>query len=534
MEGGGTSENAGKADWFVATFCTNHMTGDWTLISDPVPMGNQVVKAGEGEGLQVRGKGSVNTGTVVLPDVWYVPGLNRNLVSVGQLTKYRGLVVEMGGGMCHISRHGSVLGRAPLRSDMKYVVDFLKIELNYSTSENAGKADWSIATRCINHMTGDPALISDLVPVVESGDGAGLQVHGRGSVNTGTVVLPDVWYVPGLDRNLVSVVQLLTRDHPGLVVGLTDDDDDDLAFCYMPMIATIPPIPMDPRPSNILLVDYFRAKLSNFGCPHNSPRDVEFTVTASAKGGTEIKIGSNVIHVPKYSSVRHPLVQMVLFACKKFDDSCYCLKSISPKSIYDMAMRLCSSVWTIVCGTDWISASRKSDSPKMGTISEFDTMNYIGWRKEPTENQSHHSDPDSSRAEHGIKAVGTKTPAAWVVATGAPHHATGDRGLLSGFITKHNDQFVHAADGVPMKVLARGAMVSDAVVLPDVWFVPGLTANLVSVSQLTELDYSVGFGCGECCISAAGKVVGKAHRQDGGLYVLDFLKFNEQEEMWNA
>ncbi|WVZ49707.1 hypothetical protein U9M48_001039 [Paspalum notatum var. saurae] len=125
-----TSENAGKADWFVATRCTNHMTGDQTLISDLVPVSNQVVKAGEGEGLQVRGKGSVNTGTVVLPDVWYVPGLNRNLVSAGQLTKYRGLVVEMGGGMCQISRHGSVLGRAPLRSDMKYVVDFLKIEQN--------------------------------------------------------------------------------------------------------------------------------------------------------------------------------------------------------------------------------------------------------------------------------------------------------------------------------------------------------------------------------------------------------------------
>ena len=42
---------------------------DQTLISDLVPVSNQVVKAGEGEGLQVRGKGSVNTGTVVLLDV---------------------------------------------------------------------------------------------------------------------------------------------------------------------------------------------------------------------------------------------------------------------------------------------------------------------------------------------------------------------------------------------------------------------------------------------------------------------------------
>ncbi|KAJ1276800.1 hypothetical protein BS78_05G243000 [Paspalum vaginatum] len=125
-----TSKNAGKADWFVASFCTNHMTGDRTLISDMVPVSNQVVQEGDAAGMQVCGRGSVNTETVVLPDVWYVPGLNQNLVSMGQLTEYPDLVVEMGGGVCHISRHGSVLGRAPRRSDRKYAVDFLKIELN--------------------------------------------------------------------------------------------------------------------------------------------------------------------------------------------------------------------------------------------------------------------------------------------------------------------------------------------------------------------------------------------------------------------
>jgi hypothetical protein len=67
---------------------------------------------------------------VVLPDVWYVPGLTMNLVSVGQLTEDPDLVVSMGGGMCRISKtsDGSVLGRAPLRSNRKYVVDFLKVQ----------------------------------------------------------------------------------------------------------------------------------------------------------------------------------------------------------------------------------------------------------------------------------------------------------------------------------------------------------------------------------------------------------------------
>lgn len=137
------------------------------------------------------------------------------------------------------------------------------------------------------------------------------------------------------------------------------------------------------------------------------------------------------------------------------------------------------------------------------------------------------SAPDSRGAEHGVKAVTTKiTPSSWVVATAAPHHATGNRNLLHGFVTEHHDQFVHAVDGVPMPVKARGAVVTDAVVLPDVWFVPGLKSNMVSVSQLAELGYSVGFGCGECCIRNAGegKIVGKAGLGNDGLYKLDFLK----------
>lgn len=128
--GNSSSVNAGAADWFMASYATNHMTGDRTLISNLVPVSNQVVRAGDGEGMLVCGRGSVNTEAVVLPDVWYVPGLTMNLVSVGQLTEDPDLVVSMGGGMCRISKtsDGSVLGRAPLRSNRKYVVDFLKVQ----------------------------------------------------------------------------------------------------------------------------------------------------------------------------------------------------------------------------------------------------------------------------------------------------------------------------------------------------------------------------------------------------------------------
>jgi hypothetical protein len=59
--GNSSSVNAGAADWFMASYATNHMTGDRTLISNLVPVSNQVVRAGDGEGMLVCGRGSVNT-----------------------------------------------------------------------------------------------------------------------------------------------------------------------------------------------------------------------------------------------------------------------------------------------------------------------------------------------------------------------------------------------------------------------------------------------------------------------------------------
>uniref|UniRef100_A0A0A9C8N2 Retrovirus-related Pol polyprotein from transposon TNT 1-94-like beta-barrel domain-containing protein n=1 Tax=Arundo donax TaxID=35708 RepID=A0A0A9C8N2_ARUDO len=127
----GTSSNrSGNTAWFMATRASNHMTCNRSLVSNMVPVSNQVVRAGNGEGMQVCGRGSVNTEMVVLPDVWYVPELTMNLVSVGQLTDGPDLAVMMGGSGCCVSRtsDGSVVGRAHLRSDNKYEVDFLKIQ----------------------------------------------------------------------------------------------------------------------------------------------------------------------------------------------------------------------------------------------------------------------------------------------------------------------------------------------------------------------------------------------------------------------
>ncbi|RLM57960.1 hypothetical protein C2845_PM18G07060 [Panicum miliaceum] len=132
--------------------------------------------------------------------------------------------------------------------------------------------------------------------------------------------------------------------------------------------------------------------------------------------------------------------------------------------------------------------------------------------------------------EHGISIAPKETDpgTTWLIASAAPHHATGNRALLSGFALDQGDLFVKAGDAgaAPMRVVGRGNVVTDAVVLPNVWYVPGLTVNVVSVSQLAELDYSVAFGHGRCNVKSSedGVVVGTARAGEDGLFALDFIK----------
>ncbi|XP_044410232.1 uncharacterized protein [Triticum aestivum] len=118
-----------------------------------------------------------------------------------------------------------------------------------------------------------------------------------------------------------------------------------------------------------------------------------------------------------------------------------------------------------------------------------------------------------------------KIPATWLVGSASTHHATGNRALLSGFksVDGHN---IHTGDGVRMPVCGRGCVITDAVVLPDVLFVPGLKKNIVSVSQLTQLGCSIVFKRDACYISGAtdGTTIGKALVGENGMFKLEFLK----------
>ena len=75
--------------WFLDSGCSNHMCGDRTLFSELDEKFWYSVKLGNNTKMNVMGKGSVklllNGVNHVITEVYYIPELRNNLLSIGQL-----------------------------------------------------------------------------------------------------------------------------------------------------------------------------------------------------------------------------------------------------------------------------------------------------------------------------------------------------------------------------------------------------------------------------------------------------------------
>ena len=81
--------------WFLDSGCSNHMCGKKEMFTDLDDTFRKSVKLGNNSSLAVLGKGNVrmkvNGIMQVITGVLYVPDLQNNLLSIGQLQK-KGLV----------------------------------------------------------------------------------------------------------------------------------------------------------------------------------------------------------------------------------------------------------------------------------------------------------------------------------------------------------------------------------------------------------------------------------------------------------
>ena len=116
----------------------------------------------------------------------------------------------------------------------------------------------------------------------------------------------------------------------------------------------------------------------------------------------------------------------------------------------------------------------------------------------------------------------------WYLDSGATKHMTRVKSWFSDF-KDCSPCPVFIGNGTALKCVGTGSiacamLVNDAPIsgkLSDVWYVPELTTNLLSVSCLTSKGWAVDFGEQECIIkSAAGAVVAKAVKEDNMYRVL--------------
>ncbi|XP_075099274.1 uncharacterized protein LOC142176105 [Nicotiana tabacum] len=83
------SSRSSSECWLINNGCTNHMTNDKALFKELKPTTITKVRIGNGEHIIVREKRSIvipsHSNTKTISDVLYVPDIDQNLLSVGQL-----------------------------------------------------------------------------------------------------------------------------------------------------------------------------------------------------------------------------------------------------------------------------------------------------------------------------------------------------------------------------------------------------------------------------------------------------------------
>ncbi|KAM1504399.1 hypothetical protein FF1_000502 [Malus domestica] len=99
------SESNVNGNWYIDSGCSNHMTGNANLLVDIKTNVAGKVQMPTGVLVNVAGMGSLeidtNRGKKYIREVMHLPGLKKNLLSVGQMDEH-GYYLLFGGGMCSV------------------------------------------------------------------------------------------------------------------------------------------------------------------------------------------------------------------------------------------------------------------------------------------------------------------------------------------------------------------------------------------------------------------------------------------------
>jgi len=142
--------------WLIDSGCTNHMTADLSLFKDLDKSYMSKVRIGNGEYVKVEGKGAIEvetmSGTKTLKNVLYVPKINQNLVSVGQLLE-SGYSIFFNNGVCDIKDKNGVLLFSAKMMNRSFNVDWREVCLSVNTYENNETVLWHKRLGHFNYAT---------------------------------------------------------------------------------------------------------------------------------------------------------------------------------------------------------------------------------------------------------------------------------------------------------------------------------------------------------------------------------------------
>ena len=131
------------------------------------------------------------------------------------------------------------------------------------------------------------------------------------------------------------------------------------------------------------------------------------------------------------------------------------------------------------------------------------------------------------------KVPAESVPVGWIIDSGASQHLCGDRALFTTYNIMSENQEITIPDGTKIEAKGIGeiaiATEGQSITLRDLWHVPEIGENLMSVSRMVDAGYTVEFGPTACIIRKGGTQSELGQRQ-GRLYHLVSKRSIAEEE----
>jgi len=135
--------------------------------------------------------------------------------------------------------------------------------------------------------------------------------------------------------------------------------------------------------------------------------------------------------------------------------------------------------------------------------------------------------PRGSVAVAATSSAGTSS-SSWVLDSGASFHVTSDQSQLASTTPITEGASVQTADGTLCYITHKGSLCDPHFTVPNIFFVPELSMDLLSVGQITDHNCFVGFDDSSCFVQdlRTGEVIGTGRRRRAAprLYILDTLR----------